>query len=168
MASVLKSSLNGSSRSTASSSVRVRVFKTDCLPYICLSWLQARWNSRAVFYFQLNPCGHSPYVTFSLTREWVSRLKLLLVFASTVILWSESLGTHDRILLSQIRDSPNLDDQVPVFISPRNRVAQLYPPTLGFLFVASYDSQSCDGSIRPRLHTGGFNFSPYKPFAQTK
>jgi hypothetical protein len=32
-------------------------------------------------------------------------------------------------------------DQVPVFISPRNRVAQLYPRTLGSLFVASYDTQ---------------------------
>jgi hypothetical protein len=31
--------------------------------------------------------------------------------------------------------------KVPVFISPRNRVAQLYPQTLGSLFVASYDSQ---------------------------
>jgi hypothetical protein len=30
---------------------------------------------------------------------------------------------------------------VPVFISPRNRVAQLYPRTLGSLFVTSYDSQ---------------------------
>jgi hypothetical protein len=43
------------------------------------------------------------------------------------ILGSESRRTHDRISLSQIRDSPNLEDQVPVLISPRNRVAQLYP-----------------------------------------
>jgi hypothetical protein len=28
-------------------------------------------------------------------------------------------------------DSPNLEGQVPVFISPRNRVAQLYPRALG-------------------------------------
>jgi hypothetical protein len=33
-----------------------------------------------------------------------------------------------------IRDSPNLEDQVPVFISPRNRVAQLYPRALGFKY----------------------------------
>jgi hypothetical protein len=33
--------------------------------------------------------------------------------------------------LSQIWDSPNLEDQVPVFISPRNRVARLYPQALG-------------------------------------
>jgi hypothetical protein len=36
------------------------------------------------------------------------------------------------ILLSQIWDSPNLEDQVPVFISSRNRVALLYPKALGF------------------------------------
>jgi hypothetical protein len=40
---------------------------------------------------------------------------------------------------------------VPVFISPRNRVAQLYPQALGSLFVASYDSQGCGGGIRTRL-----------------
>jgi hypothetical protein len=74
-------------------------------------------------------------------RGWVCRLQLLLVLASAVILRSESRGTHDYILLSQIRDSPNLEDQVPVYISPRNRVAQLYPQALGSLFVASYDSQ---------------------------
>jgi hypothetical protein len=53
---------------------------------------------------------------------------------------SLSRGTHDHILLSQILDSPNLEDQVPVFIYPRNRVAQLYPQALGSLFVLSYDS----------------------------
>jgi hypothetical protein len=47
---------------------------------------------------------------------------------------------HDHILLSQIRDSPNLEGQVPVFISPRNRVVQLYLQGLGFLFCASYES----------------------------
>jgi hypothetical protein len=54
---------------------------------------------------------------------------------------------RDHTLLSQIRDFPNLEGQVPVFISPRNRVAQLYPQALGSLFVASYDSQDYGGSI---------------------
>jgi hypothetical protein len=62
--------------------------------------------------------------------------------------------SHDHILLSQIRDSPNLEGQVPVFISLRNRVAQLYPQALGSLFVASYHSQGYGGGIRLRLHTG--------------
>jgi hypothetical protein len=53
-----------------------------------------------------------------------------------------------------IWDSPNLEGQVPVFISPRNRVAQLCPRALGSLFVASYDSQGSGGGILTRLHTG--------------
>jgi hypothetical protein len=67
---------------------------------------------------------------------------------------SESSGTHDHILLCQIRGSPNLEGQVPVFISPRNRVAQLYPQALGSFFVVSYDSQGYGGGIQPRLYTG--------------
>jgi hypothetical protein len=81
----------------------------------------------ARIFFQLNTCGHSPYGTSSLTRGWVCRLQLPLVLASTVLLRSESRGTHDHIFLSQVRGSPNLECQVPVFIFPRNRVVQLYP-----------------------------------------
>jgi hypothetical protein len=76
------------------------------------------------------------------------------VLASTAILRSEFRVTHDHILLSQIWDSPNLEDQVPVFISPRNKVARLYPQALGSLFVASYDSLGYGGGIRPGLYTG--------------
>jgi hypothetical protein len=53
------------------------------------------------------------------------------------VLGPEFRGTHDHILLSQIRDSPNLEGQVPVFTS-RNRVAQLFLQALGFLFVDPY------------------------------
>jgi hypothetical protein len=106
------------------------------------------------FIFQSNTCGYSPYVTSSLTRGWVCRLQLLRVLASAVILRSKFHRTHFHILLSQIRDSPNLEGQVPVFISPRNRVAQLYSQALGPLLVASYDSQGYSGGIRSRLHTG--------------
>jgi hypothetical protein len=87
------------------------------------------------FIIQLNTCGYSPCVTPSLTKGWVCRLQLLLVLASAVILRSEPRGSHDHILLSQIRDPrPNLEGQVPVFISPRNRTAQLYPQGTGFPF----------------------------------
>jgi hypothetical protein len=44
------------------------------------------------FIFQLNTCGYSPYVTSSVTREWVCRLQLLLVLASVVVLRYESRG----------------------------------------------------------------------------
>jgi hypothetical protein len=57
-------------------------------------------------------------------RGWVCRLQLLLALASAFILKSESLMTHDHILPSQIRD-PQPGGQVPIFISPGNRAAQL-------------------------------------------
>jgi hypothetical protein len=117
-----------------------------------------------MFIFQLNTCGYSPYVTSSLTSGCVCHLQLLLVLTSAVIHRSESRGTHDHILLPQIRDSPNLEGQVPVFISPRNRVARLYPQALGSLFVASYNSQGYGGGIRPRLHTGLSAERRYKDF----
>jgi hypothetical protein len=104
------------------------------------------------FIFKMNTCGYGPYVTSSLTTEWVCRLQLLLVVASAAILRLEFRGTHNHILLSQIRDFPNLEGQVPLVISPRNRVAQLYLQAPGSLFVASYDSQACCGGIRLRLH----------------
>jgi hypothetical protein len=49
---------------------------------------------------------------------------------------------------------PNLKSQLPVFISPRNSVAQLYPRALGSLFVAPYNTQDYGGDILIRLHTG--------------
>jgi hypothetical protein len=53
-----------------------------------------------------------------------------------------------------IWDSSNLESQVLVFISPRNRVPQLYLRALSFLFVASYDSQGYDGGILTSPHMG--------------
>jgi hypothetical protein len=53
-------------------------------------------------------CGYSPYVIHSLMRGWFCRLQLLLDLASVVILGYKSCGIHDHILLSQIRDSPEL------------------------------------------------------------
>jgi hypothetical protein len=78
------------------------------------------------FIFQLNTCGYSPYVTSSLTRGWVCRLQLLLVLTSAVIFRSKSRETHDPILLSQIRHSPNLEGQVPVLITPRDRLTSFW------------------------------------------
>jgi hypothetical protein len=102
----------------------------------------------------LNTCGYSPYITSSLRRGWGCLLQLLLALASSVIIGSVSHWIRDHIILSQIRGSPNLEGQVSVFISPRHRVAQLYTQTPGYLSVASYNSQSNGGGIRPRLHKG--------------
>jgi hypothetical protein len=74
--------------------------------------------------------------------------------ASAVILRSDSSGTHDQVLLSQNRDSSNLEGQVPMFISPRSRVVRVYPQAMGSLSVTSYESQGYGEGVRPRLHTG--------------
>jgi hypothetical protein len=66
-----------------------------------------------------------------LTKGWVCHLQLLLALSSPAILRSKSRGTHDHILLSEIGDSSNLEGQIYLFISPRNRVAQIYPQALG-------------------------------------
>jgi hypothetical protein len=49
----------------------------------------------STFFFQLNTCGYSPYITSSR----VCRLHLLLILASAVIPGFKSRGTHDHILL---------------------------------------------------------------------
>jgi hypothetical protein len=72
---------------------------------VSLSWNKApTWGLRQDFYYcKLRFCW---YGAVSLTRGWVCRLQLLLALASAVILGSQSLGTRDHILLSQIRDFP--------------------------------------------------------------
>jgi hypothetical protein len=71
------------------------------------------------------------FVAPSLARGRVCNLlvQLLLGLAIAVTLGSKSRRTHGHILLSHLR-LPNLEGQVPVFISPRNRVARLYPRAL--------------------------------------
>jgi hypothetical protein len=43
------------------------------------------WGSRPVIFFQLNPCGHSPYVTSSLTRRWFCLLRICLAFRQVYV-----------------------------------------------------------------------------------
>jgi hypothetical protein len=56
-----------------------------------------------------------------LARCRVCSFQLLLGIASAVFLGYESYGTREYILLFLFLRLPNLEDQVPVFISPRNR-----------------------------------------------
>jgi hypothetical protein len=97
------------------------------------------WGPRPDFcYCQLWVCRcGTPF----LMRRWACNLQLLPALTSTIILTAGSHRTHGHILRSQIWDSSNLEGQVPVFISPRNRMVQLHTQTLGSLYVAPYDSQ---------------------------
>jgi hypothetical protein len=105
----------------------------DCCQSVRLGDKPLETHDQQFFFLQLNTCDHSSHITSSLTIGWVYRLQLLLVLASAVILESESWGTHDHISLSQSRDSPNLEGQVPVFISPGTEWPS-YTPGTGFPF----------------------------------
>jgi hypothetical protein len=48
--------------------------------------------------------------------------------------------------------TPNLEDQVPIFMSSSDRVAQLYPQAQCFLFITFYDLQGYGGGILTHLH----------------
>jgi hypothetical protein len=87
------------------------------------------------FFYQLNHCGHSPYVISFLTRGWVCSLQFLLAIASTVILGAESCGLMTIFCCLRFEIPPNLKGQVTVLISLRNRMARLYPQGLGTPFL---------------------------------
>jgi hypothetical protein len=65
---------------------------------------------------------------------------------SAITQWSESLRTRNHTLLSHLR-LPQPGGPGSLFISPRNRMYQLYPRALGSLYVVSYDSQGYGGGI---------------------
>jgi hypothetical protein len=70
----------------------------------------------------------------------------------SVSLNGPSRSEHVTKLYCLIWDSPNLEGQVPVFIFPRTRVAQLYSRALGSLYVVSYDSQGYGVGILTLLY----------------
>jgi hypothetical protein len=55
---------------------------------------------------------------------------------------------------SALLQTPNLENQVSVCMSPSDGVAQLYRQAPGSLFVAFYYSQGYGGGILTRLSTG--------------
>jgi hypothetical protein len=55
-------------------------FTTGGLPPISSSRRQAPSGYDHRFFLQLNPCGHRPYVTYSLTRGWVCLLWICFAF----------------------------------------------------------------------------------------
>jgi hypothetical protein len=64
---------------------------------------------------------------------------------------------------------PNPKLEVFVFMSPSDRVAQLYLQALGYLFVAFCDLQGYGGGIQIHLRMGGVNEHWYRitTFKQT-
>jgi hypothetical protein len=73
--------------------------------------------------------------------------------------WAEVPQNSTAISYCLIWDSPNLEGQVPVFISPRNKVAQLYPPghlaTLGWLPLYGLGTDCMENTCRGPGHSDG-------------
>jgi hypothetical protein len=115
---------NFSSPQLKSSNLQVSTFSKLSLSHVTtdgqsanLSWNKAPiWGLRSDFYYCLTIAVFW-YGAPSLARGLVCLLQC-------------TMYNIQYSLLSQIWDSPNLEDQVPVFISPRNRVARLYPQAL--------------------------------------
>jgi hypothetical protein len=67
------------------------------------------------------------------------------------------MGLMSIVYCLYVWDSPNQEGQVPVFISPRNRVAKIYPRALGlsnsftYYYIYIYSSYMYNTYIRPLL-----------------
>jgi hypothetical protein len=115
-------------------------------------------------FVRLNTCGYSPFVTSSLTRQWVCRLQLLLALASAAILRTESRENHYHISLSQTRDPPTWSARSlylyhpgivwPSF-TPRHWVPLSSPFTTRRATVEEFEPTSTRGRILGS-HTAGY------------
>jgi hypothetical protein len=106
-------------RLTASQSVLVSCPLWDMWPDITSCQKDAVWKLR--YYFCGDLCDERIGLQFAVQS-----------------LNGPSCAEPITILHCFIWDSPNLEGQVPVFIFPRNRVAQLYPQALGFIVIVIY------------------------------
>jgi hypothetical protein len=105
------------------------------------SWRQAPWDLRPDL-FQLNTCSLSP-------------LQLLLALSSAFILRSEFRRTHEYILLSLIRGSPNLGARSPYLYAPGTWCPS-YTPRHWVPFPSpSTTRRATVEVIRTRFHTLG-------------
>jgi hypothetical protein len=99
------------------------------------------------------------FVAPCLTREWFCNLLYNCFWA----LPEQSLlgripAELTAIFYCLIWDSPNLEGQAPVFISPRNRVAQLYPGHWVPFLSPLTTRRDYGGCILTSLHTGHWKF----------
>jgi hypothetical protein len=120
-------------------------------------------------FFQLNTCGHSPYVT-SPTRGWVCRLQLLLArqCSHSQVWFPRDSRPHFTVSDSRL-SQPGWPG--PRIYIPQEQGGPVIPQPLGSLFVASCESQGYDLDIRPRLHEGCQNSCsscPYNLSARTE
>jgi hypothetical protein len=137
----------------AVNNIRSRSHITTDSQSASLSWCQAPiWDPRSIllspwiFFRQLRVCN---FVAPSLTRRRACNLLYNCFWAlPEQSLLGRSPAEHTTIFYCLIWDSPNLEGQIPVFISPRNRVAQLYPRELNYCLG---DREKCRGGSETGL-----------------
>jgi hypothetical protein len=101
---------------------------------VSLPWCQApTWGSRPDCYYCQTLDDFFIWGALSDERTGMS-FTIAAGLAGGVILGSESLGTHDHILLFQIRDSPNLEGQIPHIYVSQEQGGPVIPPGIGFSF----------------------------------
>jgi hypothetical protein len=105
-----------------------------------------------IFFRQLRVCN---FVAPSLTRRRVCNLLYKYFWAlQEQSLLGRSPAELTAIFYCLIWDSPNLESQVPVFISPQEQGGPVILPGTVSFFVTSNDSLGYGRSILTRLHTG--------------
>jgi hypothetical protein len=125
-----------------------------------VSWCRVPiWNLWSNFSFLSDSCGFLD-VQHPLWREDRSVICLYNCFWALPeqSLSGSSPAELTTIFCCLIWDSLNVEVQLPIFMTPEDRVAQLYLRALGSLFVATYDSQRYGECILTRLQTGTQNY----------
>jgi hypothetical protein len=111
-----------------------------------------------ISFMQLRVCY---FVAPSLTRGRVCNLLYNCFWAlPEQSLLGQSPAELTAIFYCLIWDPPNLEGHVPVFISPRNRVAKLYPGHWAPFLSPLTTRRDYGGGILTRLHTGCGNAVP--------
>jgi hypothetical protein len=94
--------------------------------------------------------GKLPFLSHSLPSQILPDLSIPLQIRPWILQQQFFYGANS----SALHPTLNLEDQVSVFISPSDRVAQLYHQVWGSRFVAFYDLQGYGGGILTCPHTG--------------
>jgi hypothetical protein len=102
--------------------------------------------TRHVNYKELNKLLSLYCHVVCVTIDGVAFLRRFCQITSDFQLFGYCYNILFRARSSALRPTTNLEDEVPAFISPSDRVVQLHPQTLDSLLVALYDSQGCGAS----------------------
>jgi hypothetical protein len=113
---------------------------------------------KKTIFWDIMPISSSSSSSSSAKQPFLSHILPYKILSDCIrfsLLWiSQEVFSFYRARSSVLRQTPNLEQQVSVFMPPSDRVAQLYLQAPVSLFVAFYNSQGYGGGILSRLHAG--------------